>query len=107
DVVAALVDVHRHDGVLQRGVGLVLEARRDVDRLERRLGGGLREDGGGGGGGAAGPPADTADAAVGGTHDWYTICQELRRAQSGALQPSSGEPCSPVRGPRSRFGGRP
>ena len=37
DVVAAAIDVHRHDGVLQRGVGLVLEARGDVDGGQRRL----------------------------------------------------------------------
>ena len=34
DVGAAAVDVHRHDDVLQRGIGLVLEAERGVDRLD-------------------------------------------------------------------------
>ena len=36
DVGAAAVDVHRHDDVLQRGVGLVLEAEGGVDRLDRQ-----------------------------------------------------------------------
>src|SRR6185312_3773321 len=38
DVIAAAIDVHRHDDVLQRLVGLVLEAERGVDRLDRKAG---------------------------------------------------------------------
>src|SRR6185436_18975746 len=34
DVLTAAIDVHRHDDVLQRNVGLVLEAERGVDRLD-------------------------------------------------------------------------
>ena len=37
DLVAIAIDVHRHDRVLQRRIGLLLEAWRDVDRLQRRV----------------------------------------------------------------------
>src|SRR6185437_962171 len=37
DLVTAMVDVHRHDGVLQRGVGLLLETRAGIDRLQCRV----------------------------------------------------------------------
>ena len=35
DVGTAAIDVHRHDDVLQRRIGLALEAGRGVDRLDR------------------------------------------------------------------------
>ena len=36
DVAAAAIDVHRHDDILQRRIGLVLETERGVDRLDRK-----------------------------------------------------------------------
>ena len=39
---AAAIDVHRHDDVLQRRIGLVLEAERGVDRLDREPRGAAR-----------------------------------------------------------------
>ena len=74
DVVPVAIDVHRHDGVLQRRIGLVLEARAcfRADRPRRcaprrvcrrfRLGGALR----------------LVKAARGRSHLWYTIFPQLR-----------------------------
>src|ERR1035437_5093183 len=77
DVVAAAVDVHRYDGVLQGGVGLVLEARGVVDgpkrRLRRRRRANLR--------GRARTQTDATGQPALATHDWYTICQMRGRAQ--------------------------
>src|SRR6185437_13568353 len=76
DLIAAAIDIHRHNGVLQGGVSLLLEAFGGVDRREHRMRGrGLRP--------RRRVAADT-DGSIGGgsdaaTHDWYTICQSRRR----------------------------
>ena len=79
DFIPIAVDVHRDDRVLQRRVGLLLEADAGLDRLERRMradaapyrGGSTRRDAAGGSISAA-------------AHDWYTICQSGYR-RNGSL----------------------
>src|SRR5664279_4986930 len=81
DVVAAAVDVHRHDGVLQGGVGLVLEAWGVVDGPKRRLRRRRRANLGG----RARTQTDATGQPALATHDWYTICQMRGRARNTIL----------------------
>src|SRR6185437_2464464 len=70
DVAAAAIDIHRHDGVFQRQVSLVLEARRGFDRLNGRLRPRGRTDRQGS---VARMQSGTGGRRIGLTHDWYTI----------------------------------
>src|SRR5262249_28448610 len=95
DVIAAAVDVHCHDCVLQRGVGFVLEARRHMDGCER----GMRRQRCARGSTTA-RNANATGVTVSATHDWYTICQTGGQAQPAPIYRQISLLC-----PKSRFTG--
>src|SRR5262249_14201905 len=81
DVVAAAIDIHRHDRVFQGRVRLVFETRRNIDWLQR----GARRE--------RGPGIETMNGTgfrISATHTWYTISQMRRRAATAAFPALSG-----------------
>src|SRR5712671_6475964 len=94
DIGPTAIDVHGHDGILERGIGAALEAVRTSDALDAWR---CRDSRGMAGGWGADPGTATS---AGATHGWYTIfhSSDGRNRRSAPQKPPAG--VSRLTGPR-------